>query len=168
MAAHVAHTFAEGYRALCQLVLAYAGVRPTFAGARGGVGQPVPAPARPLQPLVDAFIMRRLATLEGEEALLCLLYDGDGSYKGMCEFIGDGAFVDCDHVPLLRAAVALDARFAVMAHNHPSGVAQPSRADIQATRQIYRMLRNLGVTLVDHAIVARGGEVFSFRQAGLM
>ncbi len=40
--------------------------------------------------------------------------------------------------------------------------------DIEATRAIHRLFAVLGTTLVDHAIVARDGSAFSFRQAGLV
>lgn len=55
----------------------------------------------------------------------------------------------------------------VIAHNHPSGVASPSRADMDLTRSLKETLLPLGVTLQDHIIV--GGEgTFSFLENGLM
>ncbi len=69
----------------------------------------------------------------------------------------------------MRAVVAHDARYVVMAHNHPSGVPWPSTPDIVATRQMRRLFAALGVTLVDHAIVAGDGLVFQLRRlAGLV
>jgi DNA repair protein RadC len=64
-------------------------------------------------------------------------------------------------------ALALDAAALVMAHNHPSGSAWPSRADREATRRIALALRALEVRLFDHVIVA-GGARWSFRAAGLL
>lgn len=64
-------------------------------------------------------------------------------------------------------ALALDAAALVMAHNHPSGSAWPSRADREATRRIALALRALEVRLFDHLIVA-GGARWSFRAAGLL
>jgi len=64
---------------------------------------------------------------------------------------------------------ALDAKPAqiVMAHNHPSGIARPSDADLAATRESARFLTLLGVTLSDHMIFTADGH-FSFWRAGLL
>ena len=55
----------------------------------------------------------------------------------------------------------------VLAHNHPSGLAQPSQADIQLTKALAAILAPLAITLKDHVIVA-GEGVFSFLSAGLI
>lgn len=43
----------------------------------------------------------------------------------------------------------------ILVHNHPSGVAEPSEADISITRQLAEAGRILGITLIDHIIVTR-------------
>ena len=63
--------------------------------------------------------------------------------------------------------IKLDADRMVMAHNHPSGIARPSRADIDATRQLSRALALFDIRLVDHWIVTRDQRV-SLRALGLM
>lgn len=55
----------------------------------------------------------------------------------------------------------------LMAHNHPSGIARPSDADIRCTREVHAFLRLIGVDLIDHLIFVEGGH-FSFRHAGLV
>ncbi|WP_188236395.1 JAB domain-containing protein [Sphingopyxis sp. LK2115] len=55
----------------------------------------------------------------------------------------------------------------VMAHNHPSGVAWPSDADIAATRDTAQFLRVAGIDLVDHLIFVADGH-FSFRAAEML
>ena len=67
-----------------------------------------------------------------------------------------------DTVPLsiravARDALAFDARFAVMAHNHPSGDPRPSADDIIATRAVARMFDAIDVRLVDHLVLTRHG-----------
>ena len=47
----------------------------------------------------------------------------------------------------------------ILAHNHPSGVALPSRADQTMTRQVADALRPLGIRLLDHIVVADGDYV---------
>lgn len=78
----------------------------------------------------------------------------------------------CDVVELPVRQVVIDAlafgaEAVVMAHNHPSGDARPTRADIAGTRQLARALEPLGVRLQDHLVIARGG-VTSFRALGLL
>ena len=53
----------------------------------------------------------------------------------------------------------------ILAHNHPSGVALPSRADVDATKQIYDVLKLIEVELMDHIIVSEGDFV-SMRDSG--
>jgi len=53
----------------------------------------------------------------------------------------------------------------ILAHNHPSGLAEPSLADIQLTRQLRRGLALLEIRLVDHIIVA-GGAAISLAELG--
>lgn len=68
---------------------------------------------------------------------------------------------------IVRHAILLDADRLVMAHNHPSGIAKPSRADIDATRRLSRALALFDVRLVDHWIVTADTHV-SLRELGLM
>ncbi|HEV2599909.1 JAB domain-containing protein [Sphingopyxis sp.] len=55
----------------------------------------------------------------------------------------------------------------IMAHNHPSGSAWPSEADIGTTQKATLFLRTLGIELVDHLIFVVGGH-FSFRTAEML
>lgn len=55
----------------------------------------------------------------------------------------------------------------VVAHNHPSGDAEPSRADIKTTQQLVAAGILLGITLQDHIIVAAKSH-YSFRRSGLL
>ena len=53
----------------------------------------------------------------------------------------------------------------ILAHNHVSGVALPSSADVDATAKLFHMLRMLGVELVDHLIFS-DGDFVSMRDSG--
>ncbi len=55
---------------------------------------------------------------------------------------------------------------AVIAHNHPSGIALPSREDLLATQATYKSLKLVGVKLIDHIIVADNDYV-SLAQSNL-
>lgn len=68
---------------------------------------------------------------------------------------------------IIHRALDLGASELVMAHNHPSGLAKPSRSDIELTRAVAQAGRAVGVELVDHIIVTRDGSC-SFRALGLI
>lgn len=62
---------------------------------------------------------------------------------------------------------ALDCDAIIVAHNHPSGDPRPSDSDLRLTRKLCNALEAIDVALLDHLIFAEG-QMFSFRQAGLM
>lgn len=67
---------------------------------------------------------------------------------------------------IVDLAMRYNATNAVISHNHPSGVALPSKADIEMTNMLHNVLSSIGVRLVDHIIVA-DEEYVSFREAAL-
>ena len=95
--------------------------------------------------------------LDSQHALIC------------CEdlFWGtlDGAAVYPREV--VRRALALQAAAVIFAHNHPSGVAQPSQADRRITERLQAALALVDIRVLDHIIVGRG-EQFSFAEDGLL
>ena len=64
--------------------------------------------------------------------------------------------------PLADRAAAV-----IIAHNHPSGVVEPSDEDIKTTQQLVAAGILLGIPLCDHIIVAES-EYFSFRKRGFI
>ncbi len=66
---------------------------------------------------------------------------------------------------VVEIAIRDKAAYILLAHNHISDVALPSRADVAATKLIGATLRNIGVSLVDHIIVS-GDEYVSMRESG--
>ena len=68
---------------------------------------------------------------------------------------------------MARAAVAAGATCAVLAHNHPHGLAIPSNADFTTTGIVARALGVLGIDLLDHIIVADDGSI-SMQSTGRM
>ena len=68
---------------------------------------------------------------------------------------------------IVARALALDARGLVVAHNHPSGDASPSVADITGTRRLALTCAAIDLRLYDHLIFA-GGDCTSFRLEGLL
>ena len=68
---------------------------------------------------------------------------------------------------LLKMALEKSAQAVVVAHNHPSGQNRPSHEDEQITRRIKAGCEAIGVTLLDHVIIARG-VYYSFVDEGKM
>ncbi|MGE5640430.1 MAG: RadC family protein [Clostridia bacterium] len=68
---------------------------------------------------------------------------------------------------IVKAALAANAAAVIFAHNHPSGVAQPSRADELLTRNLREALALVDVKVLDHFIVA-GTQAISFAERGLL
>ena len=68
---------------------------------------------------------------------------------------------------VVKAALAANAAAVIFAHNHPSGVAQPSQADELLTRQLREALALVEVRVLDHFIIA-GNQALSFAERGLL
>jgi DNA repair protein RadC len=68
---------------------------------------------------------------------------------------------------VVKAALACNAAAVIFAHNHPSGVAQPSQADELLTRNLREALALVDVKVLDHFIIA-GNQAISFAERGLL
>ena len=66
-----------------------------------------------------------------------------------------------------KEALKLNAAAVILAHNHPSGIAEPSRADELLTTRLKETLGNLDIRVLDHIVVAKG-EFVSFTERGLL
>lgn len=66
---------------------------------------------------------------------------------------------------IVRRALEHNAAALIFAHNHPSGVAEPSQADLVLTRRLVETLALIDVRVLDHFIVA-GPTSMSFRESG--
>lgn len=110
--------------------------------------------------LLQRFYARRVETV----FLLCL----DAKCKVLgCQLVGEGD-VNSANIPMRRMveiALASNATTVVLAHNHPSGLAIPSREDVQTTRQLASALGAMDIVLADHIVVA-DGDFVSMTQSG--
>ncbi|WP_063588583.1 JAB domain-containing protein [Achromobacter ruhlandii] len=66
---------------------------------------------------------------------------------------------------IVKAALAHNAASVILAHNHPSGDAEPSRADVNITRQLKDALALVGTNVLDHLVVG-GRNIVSFAEKG--
>jgi DNA repair protein RadC len=77
----------------------------------------------------------------------------------------DGASVYPREV--VKRALAWNAAAVIFAHNHPSGIAEPSDADRHLTIRLKQALALLEIRVLDHFIVG-DGPAFSFAEHGLI
>lgn len=77
----------------------------------------------------------------------------------------DGASVHPREI--VKKALARNAAAVIFAHNHPSGMAEPSQADQLITRRLQESLDLVGIRVIDHMIVG-DKEVVSFAERGLL
>ena len=77
----------------------------------------------------------------------------------------DGASVPIREV--VTTCLKRNAAAVILAHNHPSGVAEPSHADRQLTEQLAKALQLVGVRILDHLVVGDSGCT-SFAEHGLL
>ncbi len=100
------------------------------------------------------YLVPRLLGLEREMMYALCLDEGLRllSCRAICE--GDVSRLKVDTYALLIEAQERDAAALIIAHNHPNGVALPSREDRITTDSLSRFLTGYGVTLIDHLVVA--------------
>lgn len=83
--------------------------------------------------------------------------------------LGEGSVNAADITPrkIVEITLAHNATSVILAHNHVSGIALPSNADLATTRKLFLVLRDLGVNLVDHLIFA-DDDMVSIKDSGLL
>ena len=124
-------------------------------------------------PLLDSpaathrFLISRLRD-QPHELFCCLHLDNrhrliafDELFRGTI----DGASVHPREV--VKQALGRNAAAVILAHNHPSGVAEPSQADELITRRLREALALVDIRVLDHCIVADNG-CLSFAERGLL
>ncbi len=124
---------------------------------QGSIGNPTDA---------SDFLRMRLGALLHEEFHVLWLDNRHRILDCQKLFIGtiDGASVYPREV--VRAALSVNASAAILAHNHPSGVAEPSAADRVITQELRDALQLIGVRILDHIVV--GAECVSMAGRGLL
>lgn len=125
-------------------------------------GEPLTSPDR-----ARTFLQGKLQDLPHE--LFCCLYLDTKHrvirFEELFRGTIDGASVHPREV--VRCALKHNAAAVIVAHNHPSGVAEPSAADNALTRRLQEALAMVDIRLLDHLVVG-DGEVVSFTERGLI
>lgn len=116
---------------------------------------------------LEAYLRVRLSGLPREQFRVLFLDKRNRLIAD--EALGDGTI---DHAPvypreIVRRALQLDACALILTHNHPSGDATPSAADIAMTKAVITTCNTMGIQVHDHVVVG-GRNVVSLRGQGLL
>lgn len=102
------------------------------------------------------------------ETVYLLSLDAKGKVLS-CDFLAEGSLdqVELDSRRVVETAIERRATSVILAHNHISGIATPSAADISLTEALRPLLRSMHIHLLDHLVVADGDYV-SMAESGLV
>lgn len=179
LARHLIDTFAglrglmtASQRQFCSIkglgLAKYAQVQAAMEMARRVMDEPL-RQGSPLRSPEDtrAYLRSRLGTYP-HEVFAALLLDNRHrviQYRELFRGTIDGAAVYPREV--VRQALEDNAAAVIFAHNHPSGVAEPSQADISLTVRLKEALGLVDIRVLDHMVVGHG-EVVSLAERGLI
>lgn len=115
---------------------------------------------------MKAYLRLKLSEVEHEVFSVVFLDTRHGVIRYEEVFRGtiDGASVYPREV--VKAALACNASAVIFAHNHPSGISEPSNADEAITRKLKDALALVGVRVLDHSIV--GEDITSMAERGML
>jgi DNA repair protein RadC len=116
---------------------------------------------------VKDFLALHLAG-RAQEVFAVLFLDGQHRLLRLEEMFA-GTLTQTSVYPreVVRRALTLNAGAVVLAHNHPSGLAEPSRADEYLTQTLKTALALVDVRVLDHLVVGQG-QVVSMAERGLV
>ena len=126
----------------------------------------------PGQPLTDPDVVRNYLAVrlrDRPHEVFCCLYLDNRHRVLVFEELFRGTINGAAVYPreLVKQALAHNAAAVILVHNHPSGVAEPSRADESLTRRISEALALVDIRVLDHLVVG-DGETISFSERGLL
>lgn len=116
---------------------------------------------------VRDYLRLKLASRK-EEAFVCIWLDAQHKVIDIEEaFTGTLTQTSVYPREIVKSALRHNAAAVIFAHNHPSGVAEPSRSDELLTHDLRQALALVEVKVLDHFIVA-GHQAMSFAERGLL
>jgi DNA repair protein RadC len=112
--------------------------------------------------------LRLLLQSRGEEVFMALFLDAQNRTLAVEELFR-GTLTQTSVYPreVVKRALHYNAAAVIFAHNHPSGLAEPSRADENLTQALKQALALVDVKVLDHFIVGHGASM-SFAERGLL
>ncbi|MFA6904163.1 MAG: DNA repair protein RadC [Gallionellaceae bacterium] len=125
-------------------------------------GEPFNTPAE-----VRKYLTLKLAREESEQFVVMFLDAQHRLIESETMFYGTLYQTSVYPREVVKRALHHNAAAVILAHNHPSGVAEPSNADIQLTAALRTTLAMIDVRILDHFIVA-ANDVLSLEESGLI
>ena len=115
------------------------------------IGEPIRSPAD-----TETFLLARLRDRPHE--VFCCLYLDNRHRVLLFEELFRGTIDGTTVYPreVVKQALAANAAAVILAHNHPSGVAEPSQADERITRRVKSALELVDIRLLDHMVIGDG------------
>lgn len=111
------------------------------------------------------YLASRLAEQEREIFLVIFLNNQNNVIHTQEMFIGTYNSVEIHPREIVRTALKYNAVALILAHNHPSGTAEPSQADRNVTVQIEQACNLVDIRIIDHVVIGKGQHV-SFAERG--
>ncbi len=119
------------------------------------------------EPALRDYLRMKLG-FDRSEQFHVIYVDGHNHFiEGRTHWTGTVDAVTCYIREVIFCAISCGARGIILAHNHPSGLGEPSQEDVRLTRDFVDATRRLELSVIDHWIVTRQ-DAYSFRALGLM
>lgn len=115
---------------------------------------------------VKTYLSSRFVALQREEFHIMLLNNKLNLIETVCLSTGTLDAATVYPRELIKLVLQYNAAAVILAHNHPSGVSDPSRGDEVTTDKIIKALQAIDVRVLDHIIVAK--SCYSFAEHGLI
>jgi len=115
--------------------------------------------------LTHHYLASRLADKDREIFLVIFLNNQNNVIYTEEMFVGTYNSVEVHPREIVRKALKYNAAALILAHNHPSGMAEPSEADRIMTKQIEQVCDLVDIRIIDHFVIGKG-EYVSFAERG--
>ncbi len=117
--------------------------------------------------MVKSFLRLHLEQKEREHFSVLFLDTQNRLIDYQVLFMGSIDSANINPREVVKAALQLNARSLIVAHNHPSGDATPSQQDINVTKRLISALELIDVKLLDHMVIGHN-EIISLAEKQLM
>lgn len=115
--------------------------------------------------LTHHYLANRL--MDKDREIFMVIFLDNQNHVINCEemFVGTYNCVEVHPREVARKALQYNAAALILAHNHPSGLAEPSQADRALTKNIEQVCELIDVRVIDHLVIGKG-EYVSFAERG--
>ncbi|QYN42920.1 DNA repair protein RadC [Gilliamella sp. ESL0443] len=115
--------------------------------------------------LTHHYLANRL--MDKDREIFMVIFLDNQNHVINCEemFVGTYNCVEVHPREVARKALQYNAAALILAHNHPSGLAEPSQADRALTKKIEQVCELIDVRVIDHLVIGKG-EYVSFAERG--